>query len=307
MALTLALTGGTGFVGGHSIEAALARGHRVLALARRPQQPRDGVEWIAGSLAEPAALDRLMARADAVIHIAGVTNAASREAFIAGNVDGTVAARRAAGKRPFVHVSSLSAREPALSTYGWSKLEGETAALAADGPVTAVRPPGVYGPGDHDFLALFKTARSGFVPMPRGSVSAMIHGADLGRALVALAEELHGPGNSAGRVYEIDDGAGGYSPAQMADAIGGALGRRVRAVPVPPALLHLAALGATGWSKLSGTLPRLSRDRAGYMAHPDWSADSRALLALGIWRPTIGLSQGMAETAAWYRKQDLLP
>ena len=55
MALNIAITGGTGFVGGHTIGAALARGHRVLALARKPQPPRDGVGWVAGSLGDPAA------------------------------------------------------------------------------------------------------------------------------------------------------------------------------------------------------------------------------------------------------------
>ena len=38
MALNLAITGGTGFVGGHTIGAALARGHRVLALARKEER-----------------------------------------------------------------------------------------------------------------------------------------------------------------------------------------------------------------------------------------------------------------------------
>ena len=307
MALMLAITGGTGFVGGHTIQAALARGHRVLALARKPQPARDGVGWVAGSLSDPAALDLLMARADAVIHIAGVTNAKDRAGFEEGNVTGTAFVRRAAQDRPFVHVSSLSAREPRLSTYGWSKLAGEQIARGAEGPVAAVRPPGVYGPGDREFLELMRTARTGFIPMPQGSVTSMIHGEDLGRALVALAEDLAGPALSAGQVYEIDDGAGGYTPAQMADAIGTAIGRSVRAIPISAPALHLAALGDTAWAKLKGALPRISRDRARYMAHPDWSADSSALLSLGIWKPRIPLADGMAETARRYRAQGLLP
>ena len=41
-AVKLAITGGTGFVGSHSIDAALGAGHQVAALTRRPQPPRDG-------------------------------------------------------------------------------------------------------------------------------------------------------------------------------------------------------------------------------------------------------------------------
>ena len=87
------------------------------------------------------------------------------------NVTGTAFVRRAAQDRPFVHVSSLSAREPQFSTYGWSKLAGEQIARGAEGPVAAVRPPGVYGPGDREFLELMRTARTGFIPMPKASAA----------------------------------------------------------------------------------------------------------------------------------------
>ena len=116
MALTLAITGGTGFVGGHSISAALRRGHMVRALARSPQPGREGVIWVPGALTDGEALEALVSGADAVLHIAGVTNAPTRAGFEEGNILGTAFVRRATGARPLVHVSSLSAREPALST-----------------------------------------------------------------------------------------------------------------------------------------------------------------------------------------------
>jgi nucleoside-diphosphate-sugar epimerase len=135
----------------------------------------------------------------------------------------------------------------------------------------------------------------------------MIFGPDLAQALVALAEDLAaGPRASAGRSFEIDDGAGGHTPADVAAAIGAALGKPVRPFPVNAALLRLAALGDTALARLKGALPRLSRDRAGYMTHRDWSAESAPLLALGIWRPETRLVEGMAATAAWYRAQGLL-
>jgi nucleoside-diphosphate-sugar epimerase len=307
MALTLAVTGGTGFVGGHTLSCALSRGHRVRALARSAQPPRKGLAWVPGSLTDAPALESLMAGADIVIHIAGVTNAASRAAFEAGNILGTAFVRRAAGTRPLVHVSSLSAREPQLSTYGWSKLVGEQVACGSAGPVTIVRPPAVYGPGDREFLELMKLARTGLLPFPAGSVAAMIYGPDLAEALVALAEDLAGAQASSGRSFEIDDGAGGHSPSEVAAAVGAALGRPLRPLLLPPALLHAAALADTAAARLTARLPRLSRDRARYMAHPDWSADSGPLLALGIWKPGTSLQHGMAATAAAYRAQGLLP
>ena len=131
--MRLAVTGATGFVGGHLLDAAAKAGHQVAALARRPQPPRNRVEWIAGSLDDRAALDRLVEGADAVIHVAGVVNAPDAAGFEARNVLGTgaiLSAAEKAGIARFVHVSSLAAREPRLSQYGASKARSEALVAA---------------------------------------------------------------------------------------------------------------------------------------------------------------------------------
>lgn len=306
MALTLAITGGTGFVGRHTLSLAVERGHKVRALTRRPQPDRMGVAWIAGDLGDANALARLVSGADVVIHIAGVVNTADDREFESGNVAGTAAIRRAAGALPFVHVSSLAAREPMLSIYGDSKRRAEDAARDSAGPVTLVRPPGVYGPGDRDLLLLFRALRSGFAPVPRGTRASMIFAPDLAAALVLLAEDLAADAHSAGGIYEIDDGAGGYAQADIARAAAAAMGRKVRVIHIPGATLRLGATINTAMARLSGTIPRLSRDRARYLVHPDWTADVRPLLELDLWRPQTGLVDGMAHTVAWYRAQGWL-
>lgn len=306
MAQTLAITGGTGFVGSHTITQALRRGHRVRALTRRPQPRRDGVEWVPGNLEDLSALRHLADGADAFLHIAGVTNAAGPAEFYAGNVAGTAAVRAVIGPLPLVHVSSLSAREPQLSHYGASKRQAEDIARGAAGPVTLLRPPGVYGPGDTDMLALFKAVKSGLAPVPRNARAALLYGPDLAAALVALAEDAAGPGQAAGHIFEIDDGTGGYTQPDIVRAVAAALGVRARPIEVPSAVIRVAAHAATAAARLSGKLPTLSLDRAGYLAHPDWTADSRDLLALGLWRPETSLSAGMTATAHWYRSQGLV-
>ena len=73
--MKLAITGGTGFVGTHLMDAALAAGHEVNALTRREQPERQGVHWIAGALDDRDALERLVTGADAIIHVAAVISA----------------------------------------------------------------------------------------------------------------------------------------------------------------------------------------------------------------------------------------
>ena len=84
----LAVTGATGFVGQALLDRAVEEGAEVRALARRTQEPRDGLEWIAGDLENKAALHELMRGAEAVIHVAGVVNDAAQ--FESGNVTGTL-------------------------------------------------------------------------------------------------------------------------------------------------------------------------------------------------------------------------
>ncbi|MFL6721387.1 MAG: NAD-dependent epimerase/dehydratase family protein, partial [Sphingomonas sp.] len=157
--MRLAITGGTGFVGSHLLDAALAAGHQIQALTRREQPPRDNLAWMVGDLSSRDALHLLVDGADAIIHVAGTITAPTAAAFEKGNVTGTLAmlaAATAGGIHRFVHVSSLAAREPKLSLYGASKAKAEELVHSSGLDWAIVRPPAVYGPGDKETLELFR-------------------------------------------------------------------------------------------------------------------------------------------------------
>src|SRR4051812_50157303 len=86
---TLAVTGGTGFVGSHLLRLALAEGYDVRALTRGWKPPEDEIAWVDGALDRADTLVKLCAGADAVIHVAGAINARDRSGFEAVNVPGT--------------------------------------------------------------------------------------------------------------------------------------------------------------------------------------------------------------------------
>lgn len=302
----LAITGATGFVGSAVLAEALAQGHHVRALARREQPAREGVEWVRGDLADTAALGVLIQGADAVIHVAGLTNTPDPRAFEGANVTGTanvLAAMTAAGVRRLVFVSSLAARQPELSAYGASKARAEALVEASGMDWTTVRPPGVYGPRDIDYLDMLRTARWGFVPLPPGGASSIIHADDLARLLVALAASSAAPTRH--QTYEPDDGReGGWSHKELAQAIGRAAGRRAVFAPhLPRAVLEAAAAADR---LLRGDGAKLTADRVGYMCHPNWVSRFDRKPPPGLWQPRIGGDEGLKATAQWYRREGWL-
>jgi nucleoside-diphosphate-sugar epimerase len=300
----IAVTGGTGFVGRAFIERALEAGHALRALARSPQDARPGIAWIAGDLGNRDALAELVRGADAVVHIAGVVNAPDVAGFEAGNVAGTlnvVEMAAAEGVRRFVHVSSLSAREPGLSAYGASKARGEKVVKASLLDWTVVRPPAIYGPHDKEMFELFRAARWGVVPVPKEGRASLIHVDDLARLLLAL---LPGGLPVSGRVFEPDDGRpGGWEHRELALAIGWAMGRRPRVLGLSPGALRKAA---SVDNFLRGKAAKMTPDRAGYLSHPDWTGDPSAQVPTDWWEPKIETRSGLRATAEWYREQGWL-
>jgi nucleoside-diphosphate-sugar epimerase len=302
--MTIAITGGTGFVGQALIDQAQAQGLVVQALARKPQKRRDGVDWIEGDLADRKALARLVEGVEAVVHVAGLTTARNPAEFEAANVTGTLAvveAMRKAGVPRLVFVSSLSAREPGLSAYGASKARAERVVRASPVDWTIVRPPAVYGPRDKDMFELFRAAKWGMVPTPKEGRASLIHVEDLARLLLAL---LPGGEGVSHHNFEPDDGKrGGWTHYELARVIGWALGRRPRVVGLSKRTMEWAAK-ADGM--LRGSRAKLTLDRVGYMTHPDWVVSLGGRVPAALWRPRIETREGIKATARWYREEGWL-
>lgn len=296
--MKLAITGGTGFVGRHLISLALSKKHEVRALARTPQPAMAGVEWIEGAIDPARNLDRLVEGADAVIHVAGAINAPDRAGFAACNIDGTAAmltAAQTAAVSRFVHVSSLAAREPALSDYGWSKAESERRVEMSGLDWTIVRPPAVYGPGDREMLELFRMAQRGFMVVPPEGRLSLIEVSDLCRFLLACARQTN-----LKKVYEVDDGTvRGLSHRDLAALLGDAVGKRVSVVRAPGAVLR----GVSLFDRLvRGKKAKLTADRVRYFCHPDWVARRTMAPPVRLWKAKVATADGLRGTVRAYRE-----
>src|SRR5262245_4316984 len=139
------VTGGTGFVGAHLVQALLQRGDDVTCLVRSPSKAAAlgwrNVRVVRGDLDNQEALRQGCADADVVYHVAGKISAVDLDDFMRANRDGTAHVLEAAGRRVgrFVFVSSLAVAGPTqpghpidetrvpqpVTDYGRSKLAGE--------------------------------------------------------------------------------------------------------------------------------------------------------------------------------------
>lgn len=303
MPRTLAITGGTGFIGAALMRRLTAGGWRVRALhrSRNALRPEGDVAWIQGSLADAESLSRLVQGAEVIVHCAGAVRGATVEQFNRVNIEGVErlaqAARRSHPLPRFLLISSLAAREPQLSFYAASKRGGEEALRAAAQGMrwTALRPPAVYGPGDREMRPLFQAMQRGIAPVlgrPGGRFS-LLYVEDLAAAVGHIVDRPHwetGP-------FELHDGhAGGYSWREVIDTFARIAGRPVRRLQVPTAVLNAVALINQALARRMRYRPMLTPGKMRELTHPDWVCNDALLRRATGWQPAVALEDGLRIT-----------
>jgi nucleoside-diphosphate-sugar epimerase len=313
------VTGATGFVGSHLVEALRREGHDVAALVRSPGKAALlntlGVHQVAGDLSTPNAVVQAAEGRDVVFHVAGLTAALDEAAYFAANRDGTrvvaeAAARAGAGR--IVYVSSMAAAGPALpgralrgeeppspvTAYGRSKLAGEHEVRTRAVPWTIVRPPMVYGPRDREVLKVFRMARLGIVAVFGDGTQELsaVHAADLASALVAVTET---PATIGGVFYACHPET--FTSEEFVRAVGRTVGRSVTVLRIPVRLGRLALAGTGAFARSAGRATILNADKANEFFQPAWTGDPGPLTDTTGWRAVHDLGSGLADTWQWYR------
>jgi len=208
------VTGASGFVGGHLLEALVGAGIAARGVWRSTSDTRwvpSQVERRTLALEHGTALREAVRDASVVFHLAAVTSSAREEDYTRVNVEGTrqvlEAVRATAPAARVVICSSLAAVGPArdgrpvredddphpVSPYGRSKLAAEAVAdeyVREHGlDVVVARPTAVYGPRDRDIFAVFRLVRVGIAVRvgPADQRLTMIHARDLAQGLLLAA------------------------------------------------------------------------------------------------------------------------
>lgn len=304
---TIALTGATGFVGRILIQHLLDEGFQVKALTRRPQSDiHTNLSWVVGDLDNFSALTKLVADVDAIIHMAGLVKALSYKDFLAVNAQGTqhildAMTANTEDQPYFMHISSLAAREQALSYYAASKKAGENIVQSRlkDG-YCIMRPPAVFGPGDTEFIKILRPMAQWGLAVQAGFEEnrlSLIHVNDLVSAIIAAVKTQPLAG-----LYEIDDGmAHGYSMADIGQMVAQCCQRPVGIIKLPKSLIKGLGWLSTLWGLIIRTPQIFTHKKANEANHPNWVVDRSAhdsFCQQTGWQPHVDTAKALGEVIA---------
>jgi uncharacterized protein YbjT (DUF2867 family) len=248
---TIAVIGGSGFIGSHLINALVELGKHVRLATRRRYNARHltllPIDVLEVDVFDPVQLARFVENADAVINLVGTLHGRR------GNPYGPefaklhvelptkiVAACEGKGVHRLIQMSALGADPAGPSMYMRSKGDGEKAVRASSMLATTIfRPSVVFGPEDA-LLNKFAFLQRVFPVIPLAMPDAKFQPVFVGDVAKAIVNVLDLDA-ATGRVYELG-GPSVYTLEQLVEYCGGVIGRQARIVRLPDAFARLQAL-----------------------------------------------------------------
>jgi len=330
--MRIAITGITGFLGGHLAEALLRQGHAVRGLlrttARAERLAALGVDTRTVNFHNPAELQDALRGTDLVVHAAAKIYGRGRGAEFAENPILTrqvLHATHAAGIPRFVHLSTVGVygfprgrTEPFVETdghgpihrwnlYSRSKVEAEKIVFAAQQnnrvSTTVLRPTWIYGPGDTALtgrlIEVLRRRRYTWIGNAQNRVS-LIYVTD---AVDAIVRAITHPA-AAGQIYNIAADELAPTQEEFITCI-----CRLLELPLPTKRVPYRVAYATGFlaecvAHLTANRIVLPVTRLSVLALGGQRAFSSDKLRRDLgWQPRVVFSEGMANTAAWFQQQ----
>lgn len=326
--MKVALTGASGYTGGHLLKRLIARGDSVKALVRAnsvtPALEASGAELVIGELGDADAARRLVAGCDAVLHVAAVYRTAGHpDAYYRKiNVEATrrlLEAAKAAGVRRFVHTSTVGVHGDVKNPPGdetspiapsdiYQETKAEADAMAREFgrvhglEVAIVRPGAIYGPGETRLLKVFKgIARGRYAVVGSGSPHYhLVYIDDLVDGFLLALDRAE----AAGETFIIA-GPSSVSQDDLAREVAKATAGSVWPFHIPAWPIQRLGDLVEALCVPFGIEPPIHRRRVDFWVKNRSFAIDKARRLLG-YDPKVGVAEGIKRTADWYREHGWL-
>ena len=326
--MKVALTGASGYTGGHILKRLLARGDAVKALVREasvtPELRASGAEIVTGRLGNADDAQRLVEGCDAVMHVAAVYRTAGHpdSYYREVNVEGTrrlLEAALAAGGRRFVHTSTVGVhgdvKNPPIDEMGpiapsdiYQETKAEADTLAREFgrthgiEVAIVRPAAIYGPGETRLLKVFKgIARGRYAVVGTGKPHYhLVYIDDLVDGFLLALDRPE----AAGETFIIA-GPRSISQDELAREVAQATGGSVWPFHIPAWPIQRLGDLVEAVCIPFGIEPPIHRRRVDFWVKNRSFSIDKARRLLG-YEPRVDVVEGIARTARWYRENGWL-
>lgn len=322
------ITGANGFIGSFLVQEAVKNNYNVYAGIRKTSNlstiSNFKIEFLELNLADKNAIKTILKDIDTfeyVIHNAGTTKTCKKEEFDTVNFEYTrnlISALIETNKVPekFIYMSSLAAFGPygekrkktdkpkPISVYGESKLKSEEyIKYIKNFPFLIFRPTGVYGPGEKDYLVMYKNVKYGletYVGTKKQKLS-FLYVKDLARLIIkSLNTDI------TGKTYFVSD-LKDYTADEFNKIVKEKLGRKTISLVFPEKLVKIMALISEKISCMfNGKAPTLNTDKYKELVQKSWLCDSSDLVKDLNFKPEYDLKKGIDETIEWYKNKKLL-
>ncbi len=319
------ITGASGFVGFHLIEAALAKGLDVYAAVRKSSDVKHLTSYnIKYTCLDFTNVDSLVKELkdnsyNFIIHAAGTTKAKNQEEYNRVNASyavnlGIAVAKSGTGVQKMVFVSSLAALGPLNKTdeliientvpvpvtaYGKSKLLAEQQLKDIHLPLIVLRPTAVYGSRDKDIFIILKTFSKGFEPYigKKQQQLSFVYVKDLALAAV---NALFAP-DTANGTYNITDG-NCYNRYEMANITKNVLSKKTFKLHLPLQVVKGLAMILETTYGMFGKIPALNVEKLNELTALNWCCNIEKAQKNLSYNPAYNLQQGLKEALDWYKQ-----